>query len=165
MKTPIQLTMALSILFGSMSLFVGAQEHDPPELSPERLKEIQAQRSAFITSALSLTPEESQRFWPLYNEMSDKREALRKEHRQLHHGMRKGQERPSEAEATAILNKSLIIKQRELDLERDYTERFKKAIGAVKTVGLERAERDFHREVLRKYRDRVEGKDGPPPPR
>ena len=71
MKTPTLFTLTLSILFGSMSLFVGAQDHEPPELSLERLKEIQAQRAAFITTELSLTPEESQRFWPLYNEMSD----------------------------------------------------------------------------------------------
>lgn len=165
MKTPTLFTIALSILFGSMSVFVGAQDHEPPELSPERLKEIQAQRSAFITTELSLTPEESQRFWPLYNEMSDKREALRKEHRQLHQSLRKANGQPSEAEASTILSKSMTIKQRELDLERDYTERFKKAIGAVKTVALDKAERDFHREVLRKYRDRMEGRDGPPPPR
>jgi hypothetical protein len=126
------------------------------------MKEIEAQRSAYITTALSLTPEESQRFWPLFNEMTEKRHALRKEDRELHRALRKGDKDPTEAEATAILEKSLAIKGRELELERTYTERFKMAIGAVKTVKLDKAERDFHREVLKKYKERMEDRSAPP---
>ncbi len=58
----------------------------------------------------------------------------------------------------------MVNRQKELDLEKTYTERFKKAIGAVKTVQLRKAEHDFNREVLRKFRDRMEdrrGKEGP----
>ena len=153
MKLPVYI---LALLLGASPLLVTAQEPPAPELSADRMKEIEAQRSAYITTALSLTPEEAQRFWPLYNEMATKRHGLRKEDRELHRGLRKNEKDPSEAEAEDILEKSLTIKARGLELERSYTERFKNAIGAVKTVKLNKAERDFHREVLKKYKERME---------
>jgi Spy/CpxP family protein refolding chaperone len=144
-----------------------AQEVDMPPPTPERLKEIKAQKSAFITTRLELTPEEAQQFWPIYNEYDDKQDALRKEMRELLKGAREDQAM-TEAEASQLLEKGLQHRQKEIDLEKSYQERFKKSIGAVKTVKLRKAEHDFNREVLRKFRDRMEdrrGGDGPPPRR
>lgn len=144
-----------------------AQEGDMPPPTPERLKEIKAQKSAFITTKLALTPEEAQQFWPIYNEYDDKQDALRKEMRELLKGAREDQAM-TEAEASQLLEKGLQHRQKEIDLEKSYQERFKKSIGAVKTVRLRKAEHDFNREVLRKFRDRMEdrrGGDGPPPRR
>ena len=141
---------------------VHAQPEGPP--SPERLREIKAQKSAFITARLELTPEEAQQFWPIYNEFDDKQDALRKEMRELF--KEPGKEADlSEAEAAALLEKGLQHRQKEIDLEKSYLERFKKSIGAVKTLRLRQAEHGFNREVLRKFRDRMEdrrGDDGPP---
>src|SRR3989344_5218749 len=39
---------------------------------------IDALRMAFINKKVNFTPAESQTFWPLYNEMNDKLEAVRK---------------------------------------------------------------------------------------
>jgi Spy/CpxP family protein refolding chaperone len=143
--------------------FAAAQEEDMPPPSGERLKEIKAQKSAYITTRLNLTPEEAQQFWPIYNKMDEKREALRREMRELRKGGRGEEQQMSEAEATTLIDKSLANRQKELDLEKSYSERFKKSIGAVKTVQLHKAEHDFNREVLRKFRDRMEDRRGGPP--
>ena len=127
--------------------------------SPERLREIKAQKSAFITARLELTPEEAQRFWPIYNEFDDKQDALRKEMRQLFKEPGKEAEL-TEAEAAALLEKGLQHRQQEIDLEKSYLERFKKSIGSVKTMRLRQAEHDFNREVLRKFRDRMDERKG-----
>ena len=158
------LSFAVALLT-SIPLF--AQEGDMPPPTPERLKESKAQKSAFITTKLALTPEEAQQFWPIYNEYDDKQDALRKEMRELLKGAREDQAM-TEAEASQLLEKGLQHRQKEIDLEKSYQERFKKSIGAVKTVRLRKAEHDFNREVLRKFRDRMEnrrGGDGPPPRR
>lgn len=135
---------------------VHAQEEDLPPLSAERMKEVKAQKSAYITSKLSLTPDEAQKFWPIYNEMDEKQDAIRKELRELHRSQKKDGVEMTEAEATQLIDKALASRQKELDLEKSYAERFKKSIGAVKTVQLKKAERDFHREVLKKFRERME---------
>lgn len=133
-----------------------AQPDDMPPLSEERLQEVKAQRTAYLTTKLGLSTEEAQRFWPIYNEFDAEREKLRKELRDNIRSVRKDGGNPSESEAKDVLEKGLALRQRELDLERDYTGRFTKAIGAVKVVELHRAERDFNREVLKRLRERME---------
>lgn len=142
-----------------------AQEDDMPGLTPERMQEIKAQKSAYITTKLALTSDEAQRFWPVYNEYDEAREKQRKEMRELHKSARDGE--LDEAKAKEALSKGLEIRARELELERTYNDRFIKSIGAVKTLQLVKAERDFNREVLRRFRERMEerrdGRPGPPP--
>ncbi len=161
------LTTILLLFIGLTSAHVArAQEEEPPPISDERLKEIKAQKTAYITTKLGLTSEEAQRFWPIYNEFDEARDKLRKEMRDLMKGGRKEGTKLTEAEAEAMLTKGLQLRQKEIDLERTYKDRFVKALGAVRTVELHKAERDFQREVLRRYRER-QGDDrrGPPPGR
>lgn len=160
MRTLIQRTLPLAaaLLLGSMHLH--AQDEDMPPPTGERLKEIKAQKSAYITAQLALTPEQAQQFWPIYNEMDEKQDELRKELRDLHKGA-KGDGTISEEEASRILDNALQTRQKELDLEKTYAERFKKSIGAVKTLKLKKAERDFNKEVLKRFRDRMEERKGP----
>jgi Spy/CpxP family protein refolding chaperone len=152
------LPLAASLLLGAMA--AQAQDDDLPPPTGERLKEIKAQKSAYITARLELTPEQAQHFWPIYNEMDDKQDALRKEMRELHKGA-KGDTTLTEAAATQLLDKALRTRQKELDLEKTYSERFKNSIGAVKTLKLKKAERDFNKEVLKRFRDRMEDRRGP----
>jgi len=164
MKTLITRTLPILVMLVCTLSATAQPDMTPP--TPERLREIKAQKSAFITAQLELTPEEAQRFWPIYNEYDDKQDALRKEMRSLINGPEADKEL-SESEAAVILDKGLLHRQKEIDLEKTYQERFKKSIGAVKTLKLRKAEHDFNREVLRKFRDRMGEKhgDGPPPHR
>ena len=145
-----------------------AQDDDMPQLSADRIKEIKAQRSAYLTTKLSLTTEQAQSFWPIYNEFDAAREKLRKDMRGLHKQARDGEGGPTEAEAKDLLAKGLQFKEQELALERTYSDRFVKNIGAVKTLQLHKAERDFNKEVIKRYRERMEerrgGRQGGPSP-
>lgn len=161
MKNNIQ-RLAL-LCFTALNVLVAtAQEPGPPPpLSPERLQEMKAQRTAYITTKLGLTPDEAQRFWPVYNEYDDARERLRREVRDMHRSTKDKEGGITEAEAKQILAKVRSNRQQELDLEARYTDRFVSIIGAVKTVELHGAERDFQREVLRRYKQ--EERQGSPP--
>jgi hypothetical protein len=133
----------------------GVQAQDDTPWDPERLKEIRAQRSAYITTKLGLNPAEAQEFWPIYNAFDEAREKLRAERRAMH---RLGDDPATpltESEAKAMLATQLASRQQELDLERSYSERFVKSIGAVRTVALHKAEHEFRREVLRNFKDRM----------
>lgn len=161
MRTLLRRTLPLVLILLGGILSARAQDDDMPAPDGERLKEIKAQKSAYITAQLGLTPEEAQQFWPIYNEYDDKQDALRKEARELFKGARNGGNELSEAEASKLLEKGLQNRQQELDLEKTYAERFKKSIGAVKTLKLKKAERDFNKEVLRRFRERMGERDGP----
>lgn len=152
-----KLLILLALLLPVFGAF--AQPDDAPPLSEERLREVKAQKIAYLTGRLDLSPEEAQTFWPIYNAYDEARDANRKEMRRTMRAGR-GDEAPlTEQQALERLNKGLELRQRELELERTYKDRFVKAIGALRTVELLRAEHEFDREVLRRIRERM----GPPP--
>jgi len=159
MKTLIHRTL-LTVLLLTGTTLLHAQDDDMPAPSEERMKEIKAQKSAYLTTKLSLTPEQAQSFWPIYNQFDAERDAVRRDMREQMKSARKAGAAMTEAQASELLEKGLASRQRELDLEKSYMERFKQNIGALKTVELHKAERDFNKEVLRRYRERMEERKG-----
>jgi Spy/CpxP family protein refolding chaperone len=164
--------IAMRILFPSFLLLamlaapVVAQPPDaPPFLSPEKRKELRAQKAAYITSRISLSPEEAQQFWPVYNKFDEETDALRRELGDMDRELRTKGDAMTDAEANALLEKELANRQKEVDLMRKFQADARKLIGPKRLVELGRAERDFHREVVRRFRERHEGPDGPRLPR
>ena len=154
------LSYLLPMLLLTSALTVHAQGDDMPPLNEERMREIKAQKTAYLTTKLGLTSEEAQRFWPIYNEYDEARETIRKQMRVLMR-RKQDQDKPlTNAEAEQRLSKGLELRQQELDIERNYKDRFIKSIGAQRTLELVRAEHDFNREVLRRLRERSEERGG-----
>ncbi len=151
--------MTLSVALIAMPLVSLAQEDEVPAIPQERVQEIKAQRTAFLTQRLDLTPEEAQKFWPVYNQYDKESEAVRKEMREAHKATKKDSDL-TDAEASAAIDKELAGRQKELDLRRKYSAEFKKVIGPVKTFKLGKAERDFNKELIKRMRDRMEDRRG-----
>lgn len=136
-----------------------AQDDDDQRIPADRMQEIKAQRTAFITQRLDLTPEEAQKFWPVFNQFDKELEAVRNEMRDDRKGAKRDTDL-TEAEASAAIDKELASRQKELDVRKKYVPEFKKAIGAVKTLRLAKAERDFRRELIKRVRDRMQDRGG-----
>lgn len=145
---PRTILFLLPVLLSGLAL---AQEDDAPRISPERMEQIKAQKSAFITQRLHLSPEEARAFWPVYDRYDAEMEAARKEQRSGRRD-RKDAGTLTEAEASKALDKNMKDRQDQLDIQKRYVAEFKKSIGAVKTLQLEGAERDFNRELLKRMR-------------
>jgi hypothetical protein len=116
-------------------------------MTKELRERIEAQRVAFITQQLRLTPDEAARFWPVYNEYRD---ALK--------DMRDDFERPdletiTDEEAGVIIEKHLQQEQRKLELKRSLLTRLRTVISARKVLMLQKAEMEFNREMLRKVQE------------
>jgi hypothetical protein len=133
------------IFFVLITLPVFAQDDDLTQRYPNAREKINAARAAYITERLSLTPEEAEKFWPLYREYSQKRQDLRKQYRMA---KKSGQDEKS------LLDLDLKIKQQELDLEKDYSDKFQKVISPQKLVQLHEAEDDFRRLIIRQIEQR-----------
>jgi hypothetical protein len=58
-----------TVAFACMFTIAFAQE-DPSELPEKKQQNIEALKVAFISKELDLTPEEAQKFWPVYNQYS-----------------------------------------------------------------------------------------------
>ena len=109
---------------------------------------IDALRVTFITSKVALTNQESQLFWPLYNEYNDKADNLKKSFRQQF--IRDvDYSTVSDKEAEAYLVAELTLKQKEYELSKEYYEKFKKVLPIKKIALIRRAEEDFKKELIK----------------
>ena len=125
-------------------LFILGQNH---RMDKKREK-IEVQKIAFITKQLGLTPEEAQKFWPVYNQFSDARKQLHEQHKEN----RKNIDNLSDSEIEKLIDNHIILDQKELDLKKKYHEEFKKVLSNKKIAKLYHAEMMFKAELLKRLK-------------
>lgn len=103
---------------------------------------IEAARIAYITDQLQLTPDEAEKFWPIYREFAQRRREIRQE---LRDAARNSDPGKTDQE---VVDQQFNTKQKELDLEKDYSGRLLKVISAQKLRSLPQAERKFRQMIL-----------------
>jgi len=106
---------------------------------------IKAARAAYITNRLQLTSAESEKFWPIYNEYTQKRQDLKIQYRTA---------KLRGTDEKELVDLHLKIKQQEVDLEKDYSTRLLTVISAEKLSQLRDAEQEFRRLLLRQIEQR-----------
>lgn len=118
----------------------------------DRRENVEAMKIAFITKELQLTPAESEKFWPVYNQYDNQLKELRKAKRSNR----------KEVDMTAASDKELeerlmdefSFRQKELDLSKEYYQKFKSVLPTKKAVALYKAEEEFKRELLRRIQNK-----------
>ncbi len=134
----------LFLIFISITLTISAFAQNG-----ERIKNrVEAHRIGFITQRLSLTPEESQQFWPIYNQYTEKVKQIRSSVK-----LAKPIDEMDEAETEKMIMAQMDKETRELDLRKEYYQKFKKVISVKKIAKLYRAERDFRTEMVKQLQE------------
>lgn len=118
---------------------------------------IESARIALITERLNLSPEEAQKFWPLYNEYSQERRALQQEYLKAREQFRAG--KMTEEQSEKLLEIGLKLKERELQLDRKYTERMNTVISNRQLIALRQAEIDFRKILLERLKERRDSQE------
>ena len=135
----------LFVIFTSLPAF--AQDDElPATVDPKVQEKVRAAHIAYITDQLALTPEEAEKFWPIYREFAVKRKEIRQELRDM-------KRNPDPKKTQDQIDKELVdkqfdVKQKELNLEKDYSGRLLKVISAQKLRTLPDAERRFRQMIL-----------------
>lgn len=121
-------------------------------------EKVESQKVAFITQKLDLSPEESQKFWPLYNEHQEAKDKI------LEGKTFRGEaaEDLTEEEALERIDNRLQTKYEMQQLDADYTRRYLDVLPAKKVLALEQAEQEFRKEILLRIQKRRSGNEGPP---
>jgi hypothetical protein len=124
----------------------GQEDEIPATPDPKVQAKVRAARIAYITDQLALTPEEAERFWPIYNEFAQRRKEIRQQLREVKRNPdpNKTQEQIDQD----LVEKQFDVKQKELNLEKDYSGRLLKVISAQKLRTLPDAERRFRQMIL-----------------
>ncbi|MBC7448804.1 MAG: hypothetical protein H7330_12175 [Hymenobacteraceae bacterium] len=126
----------------------------PGPTNGRRHEKIEAARVAFLTNRLNLTPDQAQKFWPVYNEFDAKRRAVRKRIG----GRKQDLATLADNQLQGAVDDLFAARQEELNLDKEYAGRFQKVISLRQTLLLYRAEREFAKFLLRKLEERRGGR-------
>ncbi|MEY3945703.1 MAG: hypothetical protein RJB03_409 [Bacteroidota bacterium] len=132
MKT---LKTILACLILSKASLGQVQKLGNPEARAAELKKIQAMEMAFITKELNLSPDEAQKFWPVFNQYRNELRSVASENKQKDH---------------------LEKQQKMLDLRKKYREDFSKVMNQERANKVFGAEDEFKSLVRREFQKRQE---------
>lgn len=98
-------------------------------------EKLQALKIAWLTKKLDLSPEEAQRFWPVYNKYTEEIRSIRQEQKQKN---------------TAELD----VEDKILNVRKKYNGEFAKALSPEKVNTFFRSEKDFGAMIQRELQER-----------
>jgi hypothetical protein len=133
--------ISLYILSFFLSLPMMAQQQGDTGYDKEKLE---SAKVAFITQRLDLTPEQAEKFWPLYNQHREDKRNLMKS---LHVLGKMDVEGISNEKALELIEQKFDIEQEILDLEKAFHKEIIKVISPVQAVQLGEVNKDFTRHI------------------
>ena len=113
---------------------------------------IDKERIPFFTNYLDLSPQEAEKFWPLYNEYLNKKQSLFKEMRSIKMKLKNSSSGISDTEAENLNKEYISIQEKQFKLLKEYNEKFKKILPINKVNKIYFAEREFRRYLLKQLR-------------
>ena len=119
----------------------------------DKYEKIKALKTAYITEQLALTSSEAEKFWPVYNSFETKFHDLRyKKYNGIYQKLDLSIENLSDEKANKLIDEYLSIEATQLELQKQRIAALRKVISPKKIIGLRKAEDDFKRELLHRYR-------------
>jgi Spy/CpxP family protein refolding chaperone len=153
-KTIVLIVLAI-FMIGTLPLM--AQDGPGKRIKPgdraERFAQMKSMKIAFITEHLELTPEEAEKFWPIYNEYEKKRDEAAKE---IFKRFNPDQEKPlelSDENADNMIMQRFAEEQTLLDLKKEYYAKYKEVLTASRILKLYEVENRFKRHLLERVRE------------
>lgn len=153
-STPFPLRQVAALLALVLLLLVPAAHAQTQGFMQQNSDRIESMRVAFITRYVNLTPEESQKFWPVYNEYLRETDAANRDQLLLKAEARIKANQMTDAEIEGILNQMIEMEKKDVAIQEKYLEKFKQILPIRKVALLYPAEREFRRELIRSLRGR-----------
>lgn len=119
----------------------------------DRWERYRAEKVAFITTNLDLTPEEAQKFWPVYNQMEKERSEAQRMRRELEQKINDTETKLSDKEIIKLTREFASSMEEEGKLSSKYNEKFLTILPPQKVLKLYQVENDFRMHMFKKFRD------------
>ena len=140
-----KLNFILTFIFLISSLSLMAQRPNMP--SPEDIKAWKAKflsdKVAYLTTRIDLTPDEAEKFWPVYNEFDEKLVDIQGARYSMKLRVMRSREPLTDDEITKFIRDYNNSKLEEEQLNVKYYEKFLKILPPKKVFALYRAEEDY----------------------
>lgn len=105
-------------------------------------EKIETAKKELITKELELTSQEADAFFPIYNEYNQKK-------REIKRSFRKDMNSSNDQNLDRIIG----VEQGMVDLQKEYTNKFRKVISDKKIIKLYEVEREFKKYLIKKLND------------
>jgi len=143
------------MLIGFLWLLSQAIQAQPPnfrERMQQRKVEIEKAKYELITTRINLKPEQEKQFWEVYDKYIEERLTLRKK---ITKTRRNGLSiAATDAELEKIFDDLLAMRQKEVDMDKNYKTILLKVINIRQFSELYRSEQDFLKRILEILRDK-----------
>ena len=143
-----RLSILIVFFLCTISLFAQRRTDEQRRQEFENLRE---KRTAFFAKEIGLTAEEAKEFWPIFNELEEKKfeinRNMRQEIRKIREIERAGKP-VAAAEYDRLINIILDTREKEVELEREALKKVQKILSPEKIFRYMRAERQFAREAI-----------------
>lgn len=115
-------------------------------------EKMRAERVAFLTTAMELTPAEAEKFWPVYNSMEAERRAsfgkVMRAYKALSDGVAAGK---TDKELEVLVNDYTTANKNSHSIEAKYTPQLVKVLSVSKVAKLFVAEEEFRRQQIGRW--------------
>ncbi len=156
-----QILLSFSLL---LLLALPARAQDRSGQAADKKEKLESMRIAFLTQKLDLSPQESQIFWPVYNQFRKEIQAVRKDKHENTKDAKRNLDAMTDTEVSAMLEDNFAAEARELEIKKRYNGEFKKVLPVKKVAKLYQTEQQFNSELLRMLQEKRDGKPMAPPP-
>lgn len=148
MKKNLILLFLFCFVGGNITLIAQNPDREKRKAEFEKFKE---KRVEFISKAMDLNSEEAKAFWPLCNELQEKKFETNRQYkkalREFYKAKKEGK-KYTEEDYKKIVNLSIETKVKEAQLEKEYINKFLSVIPAEKVFLYQEAEQQFARKML-----------------
>lgn len=142
----LMLLMVIAFAGGSLS----AQENTP-EKRGEKVKQL---KIAYFTEELKLTVAESEKFWPVYNEMEQKLKTSKKENKKIIDNISTNAETFTDEDFKKNVSKIFDNDIAQTTIRKEYYTKIAAVIGYKKATKLLKLEKEFKQKLLKELKKR-----------
>lgn len=126
------------------------------------LEKLNSYKIAFFTQKLNLTPQEAEKFWPLYNDYQDRKNKIQVERLQMTRTVVQNGANMSDKELTDLGDKYFGLEIKEADLSKEFYNNMKGTLPPLKIFKFYQAENQYKLVLLNELQERRQGKNKPP---
>lgn len=141
-----------------------ATAQKPAQGAADAQEKIESLKSDYLNEHLQLSPEQAQKFWPVYRQYQQQMDALAQKRRE-NQISRNQMSHPSDAEVDRSLDRDFKLQQQALHLREQYRQKFRQVIPSQKVMQFYKSEKDFNMKLVRELRRRGDGAVAPSPAR
>ena len=146
-QTDHSMKQLITIICILLTLSVSAQDRRPNPSGQFSPAEYAKQQREFFTKNAQLTQEEADAFFPIYNELQQKKREI---NRQIRMTMRQeGGAQISEEQSLKAIDAKADANIRIAELEKEYLKKFKEVLPASKILKVQNAEEQFNSQMLK----------------